>query len=233
MFQKWDLLFSGWRRRPQTYTHTKPGGRPKARVGPANYSEGKVPALAPPRPPSARHGEEAGRRSAGRAGRAGPGRAGLGGRGCLGRAAGRERGRAGPGAGCGWRGSLRGDSPCRAGSSLARSLARTHGSHPGASCSPRPHALTCISLTSHLMAAGAARAAAGRERGPGRTGPGAGTAPSTSSYPGARRPPTATPGWARRQGSEQASSARGELSGGARRARATPGRLTLRGRVQV
>lgn len=141
-------------------------GAPKACLGPANYSEGKVPALSPPRlPVSAARGEEAeqeeeeqregsgwegseegeagetARRRAAVSARRGRTRSG---RRLRARRGGEQRRRASPAA-------------------PARPPARTHRHTPHVSSSRRPpRALTCISLTSHLMAAsGAGRAPAG------------------------------------------------------------------------
>ncbi|XP_063102398.1 spidroin-2-like [Cavia porcellus] len=182
---------------------------------------------------AARGGGREEERRPGWAGRAGPGRAGRAG-------VSGARGRAGAGPGrAGSRLRLAREPP--RGLALPRwllagSLARSHARlAPGRQLQP-PAARTHLHFLNEPLdgcGRGEGGGGVGARAGPGRTGPGAGTAPSTSSYPGARRPPTATPGWARRQGSERASSARGELSGGARRARATPGHLTLRGRVQV
>lgn len=153
-------------------------GRSERRLSPASYSEGKVPALRRPR-----RGEEAGREVA--RGRARPAGAGLGAGGERSRrrrarrraavrarrgptrSGHRERARRG-------RGQRRRASPSR---SRARSLAlpqalplppaSTHRHTPHVStAASQPHALTCISLTSHLMAAGGAgRAPAGGSQG--------------------------------------------------------------------
>lgn len=157
-------------------------GAPKACLGPANYSEGKVPALGLSAPRARGGGGGGGAGGSGRAGAQG-GEAGerlvekpralRGGERWSGRGAARCA-RAAPcgcGCGCGCGGAgIRGCEHLPAAPARSQALpcppARTLRHTPRVSTAAAPlHALTCISLTSHLMAAsGAGRARAGRGR---------------------------------------------------------------------